>query len=506
MQMANDEEQRLKDRRDLGRGALAMLAGFVPRTLAGITFLFIAGNLYGAERLGQFFMATASVELLAAIAVLGQKKALHPHLQSTDPTHTNNKDIAQITWTSLALSFGIASPLTLAAYIGLSFIDDMAVMAFAIPLILICDILLTVTRHRRVMKYFIAARSVLEPWVKVLAAGAFGVLGLYSWGLAAAYLSGIGMAAFIAIFGYIKIFGKAGLIPILPKRELGVRLFKTALPTMLVELAYMASRRLDILLVGVLAGPAVAGPYGVAKEIATNVQKTQELFAPVLAPIAAQSLANRGGKILGQQLAQVSRWIFTLQSMQWLFFFIAGATILSWAGPGFESITTAFLIILMGEGLIATTAAAELPLIFTRPWVATLVQSCGLFLQLGVAALLVPSTGALGAAIGLILSAAFIATMRIAASYQLAGALCLSPAFLKPVAASLIVLMLILFAKPYTAMLTHGVEIALAAFLTLVPYAVLLKAFGISSEDRGLLRDVAQPSAAKAGLSTRRRS
>lgn len=478
------------DRKDLGRGALAMLAGFVPRSIAGLGFLFLAGNLFGASNLGSFFVATATVEILGAFCVLGMKRSLYPFLEKAEADGENNEAISAITRSALKLSLGLALPLSIIGFFALRSVTPEAVthyLAFALPLIVLADVLLAITRHRRVMVYYILSRSVLEPWAKALLCALFGFLGILKFGLVFAYLGGLGAAVGVAVWGYVKLFG---LKFSKPEKNTSNKIFTHSFPTMITDLLQMAARRADLILIGTLAGPALAGPYGVAKEITTNVQKTHELFAPVLAPITAQTLARFGGKSAGQQLAQVNRWIFTLQVVQWLFFVPTAAAFLSWAGDGFEALGPALLILLGAEVIIATTLSAELPLVFARPWVATLITTAGIGIQLGLCALLIPSYGALGAAYGVFASAITLASLRLVSARLLSGAKCINSAIFKPLLAGMGSLSVILFATPYLSNLHPALLVSASVILALLPFSLLVYFLGISPEDRGLLSDL----------------
>ncbi|MGD8326369.1 MAG: oligosaccharide flippase family protein [Sphingomonadales bacterium] len=478
------------DRKDLGRGALAMLAGFVPRSIAGLSFLFLAGNLFGASNLGSFFVATATVEILGAFCVLGMKRSLYPFLEEAEADGADNQAISAITWSALALSLGLAVPLSIISFFALKAVmPDVAThyLAFALPLIVLADVLLAITRHRRVMVYYILSRSVLEPWAKALLCALFGFLGILKFGLIFAYLGGLSAAVGVALWGYVKLFG---LQFTKPAKNTAAKIFTRSFPTMITDLLQMAARRADLILIGTLAGPALAGPYGVAKEITTNVQKTHELFAPVLAPITAQTLARFGGKSAGQQLAQVNRWIFTLQVVQWLFFVPTAAAFLSWAGDGFEALGPTLLILLGAEVIIATTLSAELPLVFARPWIATLITSVGIAIQLSLCAILIPSYGALGAAYGVLASALVLAALRLLSARVLTGAECINGAMFKPLIAGGCGLSLILLAQPYLVDFHPALLISTSVILALLPFSLLIYMLGISPEDRGLLSDL----------------
>lgn len=481
------------DRRDIGRAALAMFAGFLPRMLAGLSFLFLAGNLYGAERLGAFFLATATVEIAGAFCVMGMKRSLFPILEHSEKTEPGQTTITQITFAALLIGLGLAIPISGVSFLWLHTITPASpsnLLSFALPLIVISDILLAIIRHKRVMVYQILSRSIVEPWTKALLCALFALIGMLEFGLGFAYLGGLSMAAIIAIYGYAKLYGAGHPDKRVPSRALIIRLIQNTFPTMITDLLHMLSRRIDLLLLGAFLGPVVAGPYGAAKEITTNVQKTQELFSPALAPIAAQTVSRRGGQAAGRQLAQVNRWIFTLQSIQWLFFYVAGAIILGWIGSGFDALYNALLLLLLAEIMAASSLSADLPVIFSKPWITTAVTAIGIALQTLFGVLLIPQGGALGAAYAIFVAAFLLSAIRLYTSWKVTGALCISFSFLKPLLAAAASFAFLTVIIDQLIMLDKILIISLAVPLALLPMALLLFCLGITKEDRGLLRDL----------------
>jgi hypothetical protein len=68
----------------LARGGRTNVFGFALRLIARLPFLFIAGQLYGAEALGRFAYAVIVVEFAAQLATLGLKRGLAQQLRASD--------------------------------------------------------------------------------------------------------------------------------------------------------------------------------------------------------------------------------------------------------------------------------------------------------------------------------------------------------------------------------------------------------------------------------------
>src|SRR3954471_15736964 len=65
-----------QDRRYITRGSWIYLSGLILRLGARVPLLLIAGRLYGASLYGEYILAAAIVETVAATATLGFKRTL----------------------------------------------------------------------------------------------------------------------------------------------------------------------------------------------------------------------------------------------------------------------------------------------------------------------------------------------------------------------------------------------------------------------------------------------
>src|SRR5205823_5330743 len=68
----------------LAKGGRTNFFGFVLRLIARLPFLFIAGQVYGAEVMGRFAYATIVIEFAAQLATLGMKRGLAQQLRNSE--------------------------------------------------------------------------------------------------------------------------------------------------------------------------------------------------------------------------------------------------------------------------------------------------------------------------------------------------------------------------------------------------------------------------------------
>jgi O-antigen/teichoic acid export membrane protein len=181
----------------------------------------------------------------------------------------------------------------------------------------------------------------------------------------------------------------------------------------LLSIVIVAGNRLDVLLLGALTGTSHVGAYYAAAQIAGfalyGLQAANVVLAPMIAErydagdlAALQVIARRAARLgfMGALAASV-------------FFVFMGHWVLGLFGPGFESAYVPLLILL--TGYCAVTALGEVGFMLSMTKYqrhATLFVLIGLIVNGLAALILVPSLGAIGAAIGAVLS---ILTWRLLA-------------------------------------------------------------------------------------------
>ncbi len=491
MKDLSDQEQSVRDFSDILRGAAAVFGGFLSRTGTRLAFLFVAGNLYGAAALGELAFFLAVVETLAAVAVFGLKKSLFGFVDhdKRDPART-----AAIVKNALVFSCGLALlfAIVLAGF-AWPFLDlpgspaYLRFFSFIIPLIVLTDILLTATRITRVMRYLVYARSVAEPIALLLFALLFFFTDLQAEGLLLSYAGSIFVAFTVALYGYGSLLSFQGLV----RAKISIRdirrIARVSLPTTLADIGSLLIRRIDVFFLWHFTSEEVVGIYYAVQSIATNIQKTRQLFSPVLAPVIAQSMARRSMEAAANRLRLVSRWILTLQLAQLILLSLFAAPLLGLVGPGMEAGAVALMIILAGEVFEGTFGLLDLPIVFRRPSINTYLVSAGLLLMAVLCYILVPLYGLEGAALSLTSVFIFINGARLYILKRVFGFSGLERAYLKPAAAAVVTAVMLFFAVGFP-VFRSGFGLAAVFMLTIFSYAGLLMLLGISQQDRDLYR------------------
>lgn len=419
----------------LARGGRTNFFGFVLRLLARLPFLFIAGQLYGAEALGRFAYATMVVELMAALATLGLKRGLAAELNKVDrpPSHVIGDGLV------LAWSFALAGALVMIALPEIVFPNSkISGLDRAFPLVAMfivgSDVTLAALAYRHKIGATVAARSIVEPWMLTfVAAGLAFVPGWKSDAMIIAYAASLGAAFIVSMRPCIATFG-------LPHgwRPHPARLFtmmRENWPLAGADAIEWATRRVDLLILGQFATPAVLGIYYVAQQVATLAQKLKVTFDPILAPVITRGVKAGDKRGVAHHLRQVGFWILAAQLGIALSLGMTGEAVMNLVGEGFGTGATILALLLAAEVVYVAGSVSESALVYLARHRNLMVSVMALGLQVGLTLALVPLFNTLFAfagpndavrgvapAVALLVSAAFASTMKVRLLQGIVGA------------------------------------------------------------------------------------
>lgn len=371
----------------LAKGGRTNFFGFLLRLAARLPFLFIAGRLYGTENLGRFASAVVAVEIAAQIATLGQKRGLAQLLQKGD------RPAACIVADGLFVTLGISLALAavLWAFPVVVFpsgeVDPLErLLPFVIFPLAAGDIALAALAFRYDVATTVRARSVVEPWVLSIAAGALFFV-IPQTGMVAAYFLSITAAMLVALVALVKSYGLPhGWQPhplILGRQAL------TNLPIAGADLVETATRKIDILLLGMLTTPSIVGVYWAAQQIASLPQKLKTSFEPILGPVITSSLKDSDYAAIAKQVCQVGFWITAAQAGIALALGIPGEGVMGLVGRDFVGGTGALALLLAAEVAAATAVVAEAALIYVAAVRNLAISVITIAIQAGLTVLLI---------------------------------------------------------------------------------------------------------------------
>lgn len=429
--MTSENEAVSGERRDLRRGAIQILSGFGVRTVARVLLLIFVARFYGIANFGRLGETVAILELAAAFATFGLRRTLLGRLGGDQSTPNPGKNIAEAFVLTGIVSTLITAILWFAwPYVAAQSLAGSQFLLIGIPMISFAEVATTATRHFRTVFWDTLVKALVKPWsFLVLAVLAFywlrelslpsGYQVTSEQALLAAYVGSLALSAAVAMLAMMRSFRTAQPSKGASASLAGVvELARKSLPIAINDTGVNAFRRIDIILLSVVAGPEASGAYYLAQQIGTIVEKVRHLFDPMLAPIVAQShsLAT-----IGEHLNRLVAFIFATQLGLICLFVIFGGPVLEWFGSGFSVGLLVVTFILLGELMDGSFALFELPMVYRDPYWPPRLVLLALALEVILVWVLATQVGPLGAAIGFALSMAALAAMRIAISRRLYG-------------------------------------------------------------------------------------
>ena len=432
------------DMHDTRRSVLAIVSSSGARIVARLLLIAFVVKLYGLKSFGYLGEVAAIVELSAAFAGFGLPKSLLSYLdtEKSDPQATGylmSNAIALTALVGLLMSFFLT---IFWPYIFPKISGIPSYIGIAIILIATTEILLTITRSRRLIRWDALAKGVIKPWSFLV----FAALGYFLFvrengsdattALFAAYAGSLGLTFLFALCGLANVLRLDGFHPPLPGWSDMIRLGKRTFSAAIVDTCSFAFRRADIIILGLLAGPAATGIYYLAQQIATIVEKMRHLFEPMAAPIMAQM---RSPEEIIRYLRQLSLWIFASQLGLVTVFLIHAESVAGYMGSTFALVPLVLGLILLGELSEGTTGLSELPVIFRNPRQARQNTVLALVVELTSVAILAYYYGAIGAAAGFAIGMFVLGLLRARSLKITIGKHLLTLRYVRPVCAVLVV-------------------------------------------------------------------
>lgn len=351
----------------LARGGRTNVLGFILRLIARLPFLYFAGRWYGAEAAGRFAFAVLAVEFAAQLATLGLKRGLAQQLSQCE----DEADHPGIVWDAMMVAM-LASTLLAALLVAVPQMmfpnSDINGMDRLLPMIVWAiagtDIALAALAYRYDIGASVRARAIVEPWTISIAAGALAFYSLRD-GLILSYVIAMVATFATALVPLIRSYGLPRGWRLGPRRLLGIA--RSNLPLAGADAIEWGSRRLDLAVLGLFAGPAVVGIYYMAQQVASLPQKLKTSFEPILGPVISRSVAeNRLGDV-ARQVSQVGFWVLAAQVGVALALGIPGEAVLGLAGPAFVAGTAALALLLFAEVVASTAVTSEAALVYLAP-------------------------------------------------------------------------------------------------------------------------------------------
>jgi O-antigen/teichoic acid export membrane protein len=416
--VAHNESDLQQDKQDLFSSSWGNLAGFLVRLSARVPFLYIAGELYGRSKYGEYVLVIAVADTFALLASFGFHRSISTFIHA----RTSSEEGFVIRHV-LILTAGIGA---LLASVVITFADVIVatlnvphasrLLQFAsttIPVAALTEILLAAAAVRRVIRYEIYSRSMMEPAALTLAAFAFFLLDFQGFGLVAAYVVAKCAAAFVVAFSFSRLFGVSFLRGTNWDLLYFRKLLSHSAPTSLHELIGVIMTRIDVFAVGFFFSNATVGLYAMAQQFVTVIEKVSLSFYSMLMPLLSDALRTSNVTRVYVQVSAVAMRACLFQLPIAAVFVFFGDVLLSLVGREFAEASTILSVLAIGAVINNALGLSEHILVVLRPSANTTASLSALIFYFAAVYPLQSLWAVTGIAAAAVLAAAFGNGLRL---------------------------------------------------------------------------------------------
>lgn len=452
---------------------------------------------YGAETFGLFAVLWSYVKVTTALS----DAAMTTSLQRFIP-RVPKADEAHVAGFALKLSFIIAVVFAaagtyfapeLSAFINVGDADEahltnvIRVYVWVLPFWTAVEVGTAAIRARRKFGPEIRVRIFYEQGLRLIAAVAFYLFGLDTYGLFLAHLLSVVLAAILAI----RLIGKHYDIRAVLKAPLTGPLARdmrkygfSVMPSNLIKKLFseFPVMLLNFVLPGG-AGAAAGGYYSVARKLASALQVVRLAFEYVMAPLAAEKHGKGDKHRLESMYAFATRMSVCLALPFGAALYLARGDILSALDPEFQAAAAAIAILVAGRVLEAASGPSQsIVEMLAHRFVPTANGLVGLAIFIWLGFTLIPVHGVTGAAIAAAIGLNITAYLAFFQSSFLFRLFPYNRDFLKPGAISLMSAFILVGFAEYGPQLQPPLGLT-TAIIGLIVALLLLVRYGLKPED-----------------------
>lgn len=396
----------------LSRNGALSFAGAVTSALMGFVLTVVVARTLGTEGAGTVLQAIGIFSIVHVVAQSGLDTTviwLLPRLVGTEDRSVRGA-VVGLLCTAGALGLAAAAALwgigelfqPARAALG----ECLQLLAWFVPFAPLMTVALAATRGLGGVRPFVLVGSVGVPVARpvLVLLATFGstsaLAASVAWAAPLPLAAGVGvLIALRLVARHERATGVSGAR--LPDQALRGRIRTYAVPRVISTTLEQCMIWLDVVLVGILAGPAAAGVYGAASRLVGAGLILNTAMRIVVAPVYSKAL-GRGDTITVRSLYLTTTTIIVLCSTPIYIFLAAfGSTVLGLLGEGFRDGATSLLILSLALVVVLLTGNIQSLLLMSgRSGLAALNKAVALSVQVTGIVLLVPVLGIEGAALG----------------------------------------------------------------------------------------------------------
>ncbi|MEU7858849.1 polysaccharide biosynthesis C-terminal domain-containing protein [Nonomuraea sp. NPDC049141] len=371
----------------VAKGGIAGITGAAISAAAQFLLVVVVTRAFSAHQAGTFFTATALALMIAGVAKLDAGNGLIYFI-----ARAKTYDYHGI---SGYIRAALVPAVLVATAFGAVLYPRLGLLAVALPVMVVADVLLAATRGFGAMRPTVLLDGMALPALQFLLVAAAAVAVRPQWlplAWALPYLP-------VALLAAIQLRGRLPRTPYLPGT--GRDLWRYTAPRSMAGAIQAVFQRLDIVIVAVLGGPVQAAVYTAATRFKVVGQLANQGLAQAVQPRLVRAMAD-GELARARELYQAATvWLVLLTWPVWLGYAALAPWLLRLFGAGYDTAVPVALV-LAGTMMLAT-ACGMVDVVLTAAGHTTasllnLVAAIACTVVLDVA--LIPAHGAFGAVLG----------------------------------------------------------------------------------------------------------
>lgn len=403
------------DVRTLARGGALTLAGSTISAVMGLLFIVVVGRTLGTSGAGIVLQGIAVFSITMSLARAGLDTTavwLLPRLIEQDQ-HSIRAALLGILLPGLLLGAGAGALLVLGAPLWIhqdALARTVSAMGWLIPAATLSTVGLAATRALGGVRTYVAVGSIAIPISRPVLAGMVTATGGTALAVAVSWAAPFGVASLVVLLVLLRQVRRRFPAPgswrnWWPDRSMTKRTWSFALPRAVSTGLEQAMTWLDVLFVGLLAGPAAAGIYGAATRFVSAGMLLSTSLRIVVAPIYSRHLGAGRSAQVQDLYVMTTKWIVAFSTPLYLLLALFGGSILRLLGTEFGEGAAALAILAVGMGLVLVAGNVQSILLMSGLSALAAVNK-GIAVTTNVVLLLVlvPRLDILGAAIAWVIA------------------------------------------------------------------------------------------------------
>ncbi|GAA4881787.1 polysaccharide biosynthesis C-terminal domain-containing protein [Serinicoccus chungangensis] len=402
----------------VARGGAFAFLGSVVSAVMGLLLVVVLGRTLGTEGAGVVFQGIAAFTIALSLAKFGLDTTavwLLPRLRAEAPGQLRAAAIGLLVPALGVGLLGAAALLVLSRVVDEQerLADSLVAMSWALPLAAVAMVALAATRALGGVRTFVTVQNIFVPTARPLLAWMVTLAGGSAVAVAVSWVAPFPVAALVAVVILVsqlrRVDRHRARDSTSPWVTTGLthRIWGYTLPRAVSAILEESMRWLDVLLVGLLAGPAAAGLYGAATRFTNAGMIVSTSLRIVVAPMYSRHLGKGDVRAANDLYTVTTIWIIAFSVPLYVVLTLFGGSMIGLLGQDFRDGSLALSILAVGMAMVLTAGNIQSVLLMSgHSSLAALNKVAAVTVNVLLLLALVPPFGIVGAAVAWVLAMA----------------------------------------------------------------------------------------------------